>query len=117
MGFWGLLTLRRLCVTTAGIQELTPTSNTFFIYLSGSSEILSDIRKSVRIFGDLFRYPKIRPVLRRSFRIFENPSGSPDILSDIRRSDRFSGHPFGYPKIRPVLRRSFQIFENPSGSP
>src|SRR5262245_21025080 len=97
-------------------SELTTTSSTFFIYLSGSPKILSDIRKSARFFGDPFRYPKIRPVLRRSFQISENPSGSSEIFSDIRKSVRLFGDLFRYPKIRPALRRSFQISENPSGS-
>ena len=67
------------------------------------------IRKSVRIFGDLFRYSKIRPVLWKSFQIFEDPSGSPEILSDIRKSVWFSEDPVGYSNIHPVLQRSKRI--------
>src|SRR5215471_3975640 len=98
-------------------SELTTTSSTFFVYLSGSSKILSDIRKSERLSGDLFRCPKIRSVVRRSFQMSENPMGCPEIFSDIRKSDRLSGDLFRYSKIRSVVRRSFQIFENPSGCP
>src|SRR5215471_8732613 len=97
-------------------SELTTTSSTFFVYLSGSSKILSDIRKSERLSGDLFRCPKIRSVVRRSFQISENPIGCPEISSDIRKSDRLSGDLFRYSKIRAVVRRSFQMFENPPSS-